>query len=86
MIIKMFSVRDNAVEAWLQPFFAPTTGAALRSLTEAVNDPSHQFAKHASDYTLWEVGAFDDATGILSYDPLFPVRVVSCIELVQKPN
>lgn len=82
MIIKIFSVRDNAVEAFLQPFFSPTSAAALRSLKEAVNDPKHDFHKHSADYALWDLGQFDDSTGMLAYSPGGPVRLISCIDLL----
>lgn len=52
MIIQVFAIRDSQVEAFLQPFFSPTKGAAMRSLSEAVNDPKHDFFKNAKDYSL----------------------------------
>lgn len=82
MITKIFSVRDNAVEAYMQPFFAATTASALRSLKEAVNDPKHEFHKHAADYTLWDLGEFDDTSGMLAYSPSGPLRVISCVDLL----
>lgn len=83
MNMKVFSVRDSAVEAFLQPFFSPTTGAAIRSLSEAVNDSAHQFFKNAKDYSLWHLADFDDATGTLV--PVTPpVPIVNCIELITK--
>lgn len=80
-MMKIYSVRDNQVEAFLQPFFSPTMGSAIRSLTEVVNDPQHTFSKHAADYSLYHLGDFDDATGILT--PAEPHRVVSLMELIK---
>lgn len=82
MIMKVFAVFDTAVSAYLQPFFAPTTGSAIRSLTEAVNDKTHQFNKHPTDYTLFLLGDYDDASGLITAGP--PVHVVSCTELIDK--
>lgn len=65
MKLRVFSVLDKAVSAYLQPFFAPTVGAAIRSFGDVVNDPSHQFAKHVDDYVLYDLGEFDDSTGFL---------------------
>lgn len=83
MILKVFAIRDAKVEAFLQPFFSPTTPAAIRSVSDAVNDPQHQFAKHVSDYSLWELGEFDDQTGLIV--PTEMSRpIVPCNELVHK--
>lgn len=85
MIMKIFAVHDSAVSAYLQPFFAPTMGSAIRSLTEAVNDANHQFSKHAKDYSLFILGDFDDASGLVtSGGP--PVHIVACSELVNKTS
>lgn len=68
MKVKMFCVYDSKAEAYLQPFFMATKGQALRAFTEVCNDSNHTFFKHASDYTLFEIGEYDDATGgVTSY-------------------
>lgn len=61
-----FSVYDSAAEAWLPPFFMRNKGEAIRSFASAANTNDHQFAKHADDYTLFEIGTFDDETGALA--------------------
>jgi len=83
MILKIYSIRDSAVEAFLQPFFSPTDGAALRSVGQAVNDPQHEFFKHSKDYSLWALGNYDDQTGqIVPFTP--PIPIMNCIELITK--
>lgn len=75
--MKIYAVRDAAVEAFLQPFFSPTDASAVRSLTIVVNDEKHEFYKHAADYSLWDLGDFDDTSGVLT--PTVPIkRIVSC--------
>lgn len=81
MIMRIFSVRDVQVEAYLQPFFSPTEGAAIRSLMEAANDSAHQFFKNSSDYSLYLLGEFDDSTGVIT--PTDPKRIVSVSELIK---
>ena len=61
--MKVFSVYDAKVEKFLQPFFAPTVGAAERAFGEACNDPTHQFYKHPEDFTLFHVAEWDETTG-----------------------
>jgi hypothetical protein len=68
------------VEAYLQPFFSVNRGTAIRSLTVVVNDENHEFAKHASDYSLWELGYFDDSNGVLTPNS-DPNRILNLSEL-----
>lgn len=84
MKLAIFSVYDVKVGAFMQPFFSPTTGAALRSLTDAVNDPKHEFSKHVEDYTLFRLGEWDDTSGLFESGP--PDSVVTCRELVNSSN
>lgn len=61
--LKVFTVYDSKVEAYMTPFFAPTVGAALRSWETAVNDGQSMMSKHPGDYSLFEVAEFDEKTG-----------------------
>lgn len=63
MLLKIFTVYDSKAESYLQPFYMQTTGQALRAFEDTVNDPEHQFHKHAADFTLFELGTFNDQTG-----------------------
>lgn len=82
MKLEIFAVYDAATGAFLQPFFSPSKGAALRSLTDAVNDEKHEFSRHSSDYTLFILGSWDDNSGVFTSS--VPERVVGCLELVVK--
>lgn len=66
MITKLFSVYDSKSEAYMQPFHAPSKGAAIRSFSDCLSDPSHPFAKHPGDYSLFELGSYDDSTASFS--------------------
>lgn len=81
MKLEIFTIHDNAVNAFMQPFFAPTKGSAIRSLTDAVNDPKHEFSRHASDYVLHTLGYFDDSSGLFDTAP--PIRVITALELIK---
>lgn len=63
MKLKMFSIYDSKAEAFLQPFFSQTTGTAIRSFESAANEVGHDFNKYAGDYTLFELGEFDQESG-----------------------
>jgi len=85
MNLNIYSVRDSAVEAFMQPFFAQTHGAAIRSLTEVVNEPKHPFNAGSQYYSLYHIGSFDDTTGqIHPLDPPRAQHLVDCIQLVNK--
>ena len=69
MKFKVFTVYDDKVEAFLQPFFNPTRGAAIRAFADTCNDPNTAFNKHPADYTLFEIGDYDDEKGYIEmYD------------------
>lgn len=77
MRLLAFAVYDSKAEAYLRPFFAETKGLALRSFVDAVNDPQSGMNKHADDYTLFEVGSFEQETGIFS--PMTPVSMGNAV-------
>lgn len=60
------AVRDRAVDTFGNPFFVPALGAAIRSFADEINSGSAQSAlsKHPEDYDLFELGTFDDSTGL----------------------
>lgn len=86
MKVKGFSVFDKAANAFLPLFFMPTRGMALRSFTDAVNDPAHQFGKeaHYGDYALFEMCEFDDADGSFLVSSDQPLRLASAIDVKVK--
>ena len=69
MIQKIYTVYDSKLEAYMQPFFMQSKGQAVRAFTDSVNDPSTQFNKHPEDFTLFELGEYDDSTGKVSNLP-----------------
>lgn len=66
MILKIFTVYDQKAKAFLPPFFMAQRPAAERAFSDCVNDDTHQFGKHPEDYTLMEIGEFNDESGIIS--------------------
>lgn len=59
---KLFTVYDSAAKAYLPPFCLPEEGMALRTFKDCVNEPTHAFSKNPADYTLFNLGAYDDNT------------------------
>jgi len=60
MIHGVFTVYDSKVGCYLQPFFSPTEGSAIRAFTDCLSDATHPFSRHPEDYTLFDLGAYDD--------------------------
>lgn len=63
MKILVVAIRDSAVDAFSPPFFVPSTAAAVRSFGDALRDPQGAMGKHPADYTLYQLGEFDEDTG-----------------------
>ena len=63
MISKMYTVFDSAAGAYLPPFYQPSRGAAVRVFRDTANDENSMIGKHPGDYTLFEIGEYDDQTG-----------------------
>lgn len=61
--LRVFAVHDSKAEAFLQPMFFLTRGQAMRAFLDALEDEKHEFNKHAEDYTLFEIGEFDQGSG-----------------------
>lgn len=61
-MLKLFSVYDSQTESFIQPFYSLTTASAIRSFTQAANDADHQFKQFGADFTLFELGEFDQST------------------------
>lgn len=61
-----YAVRDTKAEAFTRPpFFASNKAVVIRAFTEMVNDPSQEVGKYPADFTLFEIGEFDQLTGVL---------------------
>lgn len=60
-----FAVRDRALNAYMQPFFVPSVGVAVRSFADEVNRAESPFHAHPEDFDLYQIGMYDDANGRL---------------------
>lgn len=63
MIINIYVTYDSKAAVYSRPFFAQARGIALRTFGDISNDPEHPIGKHPEDYTLFEIGSYDDITG-----------------------
>ncbi len=58
----IFTVYDDKAEAYLSPFFLNSIGEAIRAFSELANDENHAFCKYPADFTLFEIGVFDNCS------------------------
>lgn len=61
----IFCVYDSKVQMYMNPFFFLAKGQAIRAWEETVNDPKTQFCRYPADFTLFEIGEWDEATGTI---------------------
>jgi hypothetical protein len=67
MLSIICSVKDRAADAFGRPIFVPSVGLALRGFTDEVNREAddNQMFHHSDDFDLFELGTFEDSTGII---------------------
>lgn len=58
------SIKDSALEAYMRPFFVPTSGMAVRAFTDEVNKAGSEMGAHRGDYVLFEIATFDEDSGL----------------------
>ena len=68
MFLSIMAVKDTAAQAFGRPFFVPTAAVGVRSFRDEVNrkDSQDDMAKHPDDFELYELGEFNDSTGVIS--------------------
>lgn len=60
----VFAVRDIAINAFDRPFVVTHLGMAERGFADAINDPKSNLYAHPEDYELYQLGTFDDGSGL----------------------
>ncbi|AXH75449.1 MAG: nonstructural protein [Microviridae sp.] len=70
---KMFSVYDSKAQVFSNPFTSHNTFTALRDFQAAALDGNSQISQYPEDFVLFEIGHFEDETGVLS--PCLPVNL-----------
>lgn len=66
---KCFTVFDSKASVFMQPFYMRAGGEAVRAFAASIARSGHPFHDYPADYTLFEIGEFDDDTGTFTnYD------------------
>ena len=61
-----YAVYDRKAEMFSPPFLEVKDGTAIRAIQDAIASKDHPFAKHPEDFSLHQLGIFDDETGIIT--------------------
>ncbi|UDN67617.1 nonstructural protein [robinz microvirus RP_75] len=69
-----YSLYDRKTQGFGVPFFAPTDGSAVRSLTDLAADKNTIVGQHPTDFVLFLVGRFNSSSGELL--PVAPAQHV----------
>ena len=69
VLMKICSVYDAKVGAYAQPMFCQSAGQALRTFQDIANDKEHPIGQHPEDYTLFELGTWDEVSGVITPHP-----------------
>lgn len=86
MKLNVYSIFDKTAMAFITPFFMHNDGIAIRAFSDSVNsgDPNSTIAQHYEQFALYELGVFDDSTGVI--DPRDDARcIISGLE-VKEPT
>lgn len=85
MLFGVFAIYDSAISTWRPPVYARNKGEILRLFVDSVNNPQTDYGKHPADYTLFELGTFDDDK---CFFDLFkaPVKLGTALEFVRTPS
>lgn len=68
MKMRMFTIYDKATQAFHLPFFMLTVSEAKRTFADMANDENSKIHHHHTDFTLFHIGDYDDATGYITTD------------------
>lgn len=61
----LVALYDRATEAYAPIMTVHTRGEAIRSFKNECNNPQSPINQHPSDYELWQLGEYDDQTGMI---------------------
>lgn len=77
MISKYFSLYDSKAGVFRRPFLCRSRGEALRGVMDEAAKDDTDLNKFASDYTLFEIGSWDDEKGTI-----IPLEVLENLGLI----
>lgn len=80
---KIYAIKDQAIEAFSQPFFVQAQGQAVRMFMDESKNEQSQINRHPADFELWYLGDFDEQTGAITAAANIE-RVARAIDFINK--
>lgn len=87
IIYHILVVRDRSADVYGTPSFHLSVGAAARGFSDEVNraDANNVMYRHPEDFDLFELGTYDDTTGLFSTVAPRQVAVGKDVALKRQP-
>lgn len=82
MKMKLLAVLDVQAQAFNRPIFVVAVGVGTRLIADEVNRAAadNPLFNHTEDFRVFDVGSWDDQTGLFSCPPQ-PVLICDCVAL-----
>mgnify|MGYP000193081883 CR=1 FL=1 len=80
--MKLFSLYDSVAEIYTKPFFIKSTPEAIREFTSEANNPQSKLYQHAQDFTVYEIGEYDEHTGEIQ--TCIPMKKICSVNELKK--
>lgn len=84
MRLVMFSFLDGKTGFYSTPFFMAHVGQAVRAAIDLAEDTSTTIARHPADFSLVQLGEWDDQSG--QYQPLGNPTVIGTVLSLMPPK
>lgn len=81
--MKIFAILDKKAGAYMEPFFFPNKGLALRAFEEFVNSEKSTAFKYPADFSIWAIGEYDEKLGVITSLPK-PEHVDEALNVLKK--
>lgn len=62
---RVYAVYDMKMKLFLAPFVTRNSAVATRMFADSVNGENNVVAKHPEDFALYQIGEFDEESGLL---------------------
>lgn len=79
--MKLFTVKDIKSSSFGAPFQSVSSGSACRVVAMSMDDKNSLLSRFPSDFEVWEVGEFDETTGLLTSSLHFVAQVAALKEV-----
>ena len=79
MVKIAYSLYDSSAKLYTAPFFCASEQQALRGLEAALfTQEKTNLAQYPQDFTLYEMGSFDESSGTLGQTYDRPQKIINC--------